>query len=66
MKLYYVTKDDLKDWNPVWKFLCIKGIIFFTFWQGFLIEVLNSAGVIKPIGSKKLCIDERSRLEVVF
>lgn len=50
VKLYYATKDDLKDWNPVWKFMCIKGIIFFTFWQGFLIEVLNSAGVIKPVG----------------
>ena len=27
VKLYYVTKDDLKEWNPVWKFLCIKGIV---------------------------------------
>ena len=50
MKLYFATKDDLKEWNPVWKFMCIKGIIFFTFWQSFLIEVLNSAGVIKPVG----------------
>lgn len=51
VKLYYATKDDLKEWNPVWKFLCIKGIIFFTFWQGFLIEVLHSFGVIQDVGN---------------
>ncbi|KAL9179952.1 hypothetical protein ACHAXT_007922 [Thalassiosira profunda] len=50
VKLYYATKEDLKEWNPVWKFLCIKGIIFFTFWQGFIIECLHSAGVITDVG----------------
>mmetsp|Transcript_14687 Transcript_14687/g.28285 ORF Transcript_14687/g.28285 Transcript_14687/m.28285 type:complete len:501 (+) Transcript_14687:92-1594(+) len=49
VKLYYATKDDLKDWRPVPKFLCIKGIIFFTFWQGFLIQCLHSFGVIKGV-----------------
>ena len=27
VKLYYATKDDLKDYHPIWKFLCIKGIV---------------------------------------
>lgn len=27
VKLYYATKEDLKEWDPVWKFLCIKGIV---------------------------------------
>ena len=48
--LYFATKDDLKEWNPVWKFLCIKGIIFATFWQNFLIQVLYSVGVIQGFG----------------
>eukprot|EP00573_Skeletonema_grethae_P013505 CAMPEP_0201694126 /NCGR_PEP_ID=MMETSP0578-20130828/6492_1 /ASSEMBLY_ACC=CAM_ASM_000663 /TAXON_ID=267565 /ORGANISM="Skeletonema grethea, Strain CCMP 1804" /LENGTH=502 /DNA_ID=CAMNT_0048179759 /DNA_START=201 /DNA_END=1706 /DNA_ORIENTATION=+ len=48
--LYFATKDDLKEWNPVWKFICIKGIIFATFWQHFLIQVLYSVGVIKGFG----------------
>jgi len=50
VKLYYAVEDDLKEWNPLRKFLCIKGIIFFTFWQGFTIQVLCSAGVIKGVG----------------
>lgn len=50
VKLYYATKEDLKEWNPVAKFLCIKGIIFFTFWQGFVIEILHSVGVIQGVG----------------
>lgn len=49
VKLYYATKDDLREWRPVGKFLCIKLIIFFTFWQGFLISLLTSAGVIGAI-----------------
>ncbi|KAL7550412.1 hypothetical protein ACHAWF_013650 [Thalassiosira exigua] len=50
VKLYYATKEDLKEWNPVWKFLCIKGIVSaetesgfrsirlpsFSFWRGCL------------------------------
>eukprot|EP00984_Skeletonema_dohrnii_P021715 scaffold10904_cov118-Skeletonema_dohrnii-CCMP3373.AAC.2 len=48
--LYLATKDELKEWNPIWKFLCIKGIIFATFWQNFLIQVLYSVGVIQGFG----------------
>ncbi|KAG1368185.1 putative protein LAZ1 [Cocos nucifera] len=29
------------------KFMCIKGILFFSFWQGVVLDVLAAAGVIK-------------------
>lgn len=37
---------DLKPYNPVGKFLCVKLIIFASYWQGILLAVLNFAGVL--------------------
>lgn len=34
-----------KNWNPIGKFLCIKGVIFFTWWQGFFLNVLKAMKV---------------------
>lgn len=33
--------DDLKRFNPWSKFLCVKLIIFASYWQGIIIHVLN-------------------------
>lgn len=33
--------NDLKPFNPVGKFLCVKLIIFASYWQGVLLAILN-------------------------
>ena len=44
---YLAAQDLLKPYNPVVKFVLIKGVIFFTFWQGFVLSLLTSVEVIR-------------------
>lgn len=37
---YVATKDELSHWRPVGKFLCVKMVVFFTWWQSIFIEIL--------------------------
>lgn len=37
---------DLKPFNPVGKFLCVKLIIFASYWQGVILAILNFTGVL--------------------
>ncbi|GAA93779.1 hypothetical protein E5Q_00425 [Mixia osmundae IAM 14324] len=37
---------DIQPFRPLPKFLCVKGIVFATFWQGFMLSILVSSGVI--------------------
>lgn len=44
------TTKNLLNSRPMPKFLCVKGILFFSFWQSFFISILVAAGIIKQLG----------------
>ncbi|XP_010278359.1 PREDICTED: transmembrane protein 184C-like [Nelumbo nucifera] len=44
---YHVFGKELEPHRPLAKFLCIKGIVFFCFWQGVALEILAAMGIIK-------------------
>ncbi|XP_019183275.1 PREDICTED: transmembrane protein 184C-like [Ipomoea nil] len=44
---YHVFAKELAPHKPLAKFLCVKGIVFFCFWQGIALEILAAVGVIK-------------------
>lgn len=46
---YQATKGLLSPYEPVWKFLTVKSIIFLSFWQGCLFAILQKLGYLKPL-----------------
>ena len=54
--LFHAVHNELQhpiDWKPLGKFLCVKGVVFFTWWQGVVIFFLQARGFIKDTGSWK-------------
>lgn len=47
---YSKLKAKLKPFKPIGKFLCIKFIIFFVFWQSVIIYFLVQVGWIRRVG----------------
>jgi len=48
---YFATKDLLRPYEPVLKFFTIKSVIFLSYWQGFLLAILEKMELITPITS---------------
>jgi len=47
---YLSTKEELTPFHAIPKFLCIKAIIFFSFWQGVIIALLAMLKVFHDVG----------------
>ncbi|KAI8322000.1 DUF300-domain-containing protein [Martensiomyces pterosporus] len=43
---YMATREALSQWNPLPKFLCVKAIVFFSYWQGLGISIMVGLGLI--------------------
>ncbi|XP_019493012.1 PREDICTED: transmembrane protein 184A isoform X3 [Hipposideros armiger] len=46
---YFATRELLRPFEPVLKFLTIKAVIFLSFWQGMLLAILEKCGVIPEV-----------------
>lgn len=49
VNFYIVIRQDISSYRPVLQFLSVKFVIFFGFWQGFLIKFLARMDVTVPL-----------------
>lgn len=56
---WYCLLDDLSPYRPFPKFLCIKAVIFFSFWQSVGISILSAIGVQLPTHTQSalMCLE---------
>lgn len=50
---YSATRDLLSPYSPVLKFLTVKSVVFFSFWQGVLLALLSASGAISAVRISK-------------
>lgn len=48
---YLALGEQLKPYNPVPKFLCIKAVLFLSFWQSVVLAFLSRFQIIHEVGS---------------
>ncbi|GMI14812.1 hypothetical protein TrLO_g285 [Triparma laevis f. longispina] len=48
---YFATKNELSHIRPVGKFLCVKALVFFTWWQSVGVSILYGMGMIPSTAS---------------
>jgi hypothetical protein len=46
---YRATRDALIGFDPIPKFLCIKGVLFFSYWQSVVVSILVKLGIITEL-----------------
>lgn len=46
-----MLKEPLSPFKPVPKFLCIKAVLFLSFWQGVVVAGLARLHLIRAIGT---------------
>ncbi|VDO08498.1 unnamed protein product [Rodentolepis nana] len=51
---YQCTRAELKEMKPISKFICVKFVVFMSFWQSVLISILAATGVIRRVEAWKL------------
>ncbi|KAI8619592.1 organic solute transporter subunit alpha/Transmembrane protein, partial [Chytriomyces sp. MP71] len=59
--LYYIViHHEIPEQKPLWKFIAVKFVVFFSFWQSIVISILDSIGLIK--GTSAWSADNTSSL----
>ena len=64
--LYRVTHDDLQRIKPLLKFIYIKAVVFFSFWQAVALALIIKFKLLRPFCSGTICISSTYALEATI